>query len=120
MSSDRRRKKPPVNFRVARSPSPVDDTSVIRALRFRRTATGRIGASTTHIKSRVEEHAGSLTPAPSASEYQTNTLEGAPDLDMEVDTSPLAQEPEQSEKPQTEKPSPVSSICANFAVALLS
>jgi hypothetical protein len=97
-------------MRIAHSPTLLDKESVIRSICVRRTATGRIGASITRTTSRVEEHASSHAPAPSATESQTNTLEGAPGLDIDIDTSPLAQEPEQSEKPQAEKPSPVCSI----------
>jgi hypothetical protein len=121
MSSNHRRKKPPVNVRIARSPTPVDQTSVVRAIRVRRTAAGRIGASITHTESRVEEPAGGPTPAPYAAGSQTNTLEGAAGLNIEVDTSHLVQEPEQLDA-QADKPqaSPVSSTSTVLSAALTS
>ena len=121
MSSNHRRKKPPVKVRIARSPTPVDQTSIVRAIRVRRTAAGRIGASITHTETRVEEPAGGPTPAPYAAGSQTNTLEGAAGLDIELDTSNLVQEPEQLDA-QADKPqaSPVSSTSTVFSVALTS
>ena len=118
MSSNRHWKKPPVNFRIARSPTPVDKTTVIRAIHVRRTATGRIGASTTHTETRVEEPASGPTPNPSA-ESQTNALEGAAGL--EANASHLAQENEQLDA-QADEPqaSPVSHTSAILSVALTS
>ena len=107
-------KKSSIKVRVARSPTLLDKTPVIRAICFHRTRTGRIGATTsttTHAEEERMQDTGSPTPTPSAAETQTN--HSARDLPPEIGSSP-----EQLEETHAVKRPPVSSTSTKACVAL--
>jgi hypothetical protein len=109
--SQPRRKKSSANARIARSPTLIDKQPIVRTIRIRRTATGRIGATTTHTTEEVgsptrttihtTEKAGSPTRAPTTTESRTDlddSFDFYPDLGS---TDSVAQE--ETRETHTEK-----------------